>query len=437
MVEKTPEQNGMEEKDTQAPNNEAMEPIYAPIFVARQPVFDRAMGIYAYGLVFNADPVDGGESSANGSSASLIVDGLSMVKANIADAQSKYFIPMTTDLLVNGAAHALPRDQVVLDLAPQLPLNEKFMSACHDLKQQGYALAIADPPKDASTEAVASLAGLADIFRMEMSSPSEEIIKRNQILKSFGCQIMAANLLTSQELRLAKTLGHAYFQGDFFSQPQIIPGRTLPITVGTKLQLLREIGKPDMDFGSIATIISSSISLSYRLLKYINSAARGMRLDITSIPQATANMGERPLKQWLMMVLLTDLSGTVKGNELSFVSIQRAKLLSLLGQALDLGPKEQDTLFMLGLFSKLDAILDMPMAEILAPTAINQTIKDALCGKNNGLTPWLYLANATEKGNWATLNKLLDKLGIAYNKAAKLHAEASHWAMQMTKHTCA
>ena len=152
-----------------------------------------------------------------------------------------------------------------------------------------------------------------------------------------------------------------------------------------------------------------------------------MKHKITSIAQAVAILGDKPIKQWLMVVLLSDMAPTSKAEELSFISVQRGRFLELVARTIDPSPFTGDTMFMLGLFSKLDALLNQPMEEIIGPMPLDQEIKLALFGEHNRAHAWLELVEAVHLGSWERAGELLEGFGVGSEQASTLHARATAW----------
>ena len=273
------------------------------------------------------------------------------------------------------------------------------------------------------------LLSLADIVKVDfMQLTTEELIKLTQRLQHWKCALLAEKVETKTMYRLAKTLGYSYFQGYLLSKPTLIGGRTISAAEMSKVRLLKELNKDDIDLTRLSKIISNDVSLSYRLIKHLNSAYHGFLHKINSIQQAVILLGYLPLRHWLFMVFLSDLGVTTATREISFISVKRAKFLEFLAQELHASPAEQDSLFMLGLFSNLDSLMDLPMETLMASMPLDPLVKEALSEKDNELTPWLNMAIAIDDGEWSTATDLLASLGIDLERAAVLHAQAMRWA---------
>jgi EAL and modified HD-GYP domain-containing signal transduction protein len=183
------------------------------------------------------------------------------------------------------------------------------------------------------------------------------------------------------------------------------------------------------DFSELAATIQADVSVSYRLLQLINSAAFGYK-DIDSIERAVVLLGWEKLKNWVYLVVLTDIQPKGKSSELPYLSTIRAKFLESAAQAHKVTDPKPQSLFLLGLFSLLDAMLDQPMSEVLEQLPLDAAISEALSGEDNELAPWLELARCFETGDWARLDRLVDSLGLDATATAGAYFEAIGW----TKH---
>ena len=193
-----------------------------------------------------------------------------------------------------------------------------------------------------------------------------------------GIKLLAEKVETKEEFDQAAEMGYTCFQGYFFSKPVIISGKDIPGFKLTYLQMLQEINSPEMDFRKIEDLIKREVSVSYKLLRYINSAFFGLRRKVESIRQALALLGERNIKKWISLIALSSM-GEDKPMELAASSLIRAQFCESLAPKMGMRDREHD-LFLMGLFSMIDAIIDRPMAEILDELSISEDIKVALSG---------------------------------------------------------
>lgn len=260
-------------------------------------------------------------------------------------------------------------------------------------------------------------------------TPSEIVAVRKRF-KDYDGELLAADVPDWETFEGIRALGFQYFQGPFFSLPQIVRDAKLRPGSVTKLQLLRELNTPACEVLELADIIASDVSLSYRILQYINSASFGLRNQIQSIQQAISLLGLRELKRWATVVTLIDLDTSPKGEELGYLALQRARFLSDLSSTVPACRFKPETMFMLGLFSLLDAMLAHPMEEALEGMPLDEDVREGLCGGGNDYGDCLRMLAAVEQGNWGTANGLLERYGVCLTDAATEYLRSSRWAAE-------
>ncbi|MFP4169083.1 MAG: EAL and HDOD domain-containing protein [Desulfonatronovibrionaceae bacterium] len=217
------------------------------------------------------------------------------------------------------------------------------------------------------------------------------------------------------------------FPGLFFSHPEIIPGRKLAVGEISRLELLKELSREEVDFSKLAEIVQKDISLTYRLFRYINSAAFSLTHKVESTQRALTLMGYMRLKEWLRVVILTEMGSGDIGREIVNLSAKRGKFMQLLAPQLetDLG---SESLFLFGFLSLLDVLLRRPMQEIVDELPLNRGLKAALLGGKGTLSRLISLNKAQERGNWEEVGRLLDEMGLDLKKSARALNEARDWS---------
>jgi c-di-GMP phosphodiesterase len=406
--------------------------LYEPIFVARQPVFDQKDRIWAYELLFrhSAHATTAQITDQEMATSKVIVDGFAIASSGV-DRNIRMLINFPPSLLLKGAALALPKEGCIIEILETIEPTSLTLKACRKYKELGYRLAIDDFVGQPGFEPLLEMADLVkvDVAALETAS----LIKLVQQLERYKCDLLAEKIENTQMHDLTRSLGFRYFQGYYFRRPELVSGRKISMEQVSKVRLLRELAREDYEFRDLAEIISTDVSLSYRLLMYINSAAFALRQKVSSVAQAIAIMGSDPLRHWLAAVILSDFGSNSRAAELVFTSIRRGRFLELQAARLDCSPYRGGTLFLLGLFSKLDALLGLEMDEILKHMPLDDELNAALCGKKNRPYCWLALAKAIDNGDWPLLGRLLPALGLPADEVASGHQEATLWARNLLK----
>ncbi|MBU2550704.1 MAG: HDOD domain-containing protein [Proteobacteria bacterium] len=397
-------------------------------FVARQPIFDRKQSIYAYELLFRSsmdnffDHVDGDEASSRVIANSFLLFGIEEMTGG-----AKAFINFTRGVLLKGYGSLLPNQWTVVEVLENVEPDEEVLSACRRLKDQGFILALDDFVYDAKYE---SLLEMADIIKVDfLISDADE---RRRLAETFiprGIKMLAEKVETREDFETALEQGYEYFQGYFFAKPVVVSRKDVPSFKLQYLRILKEINSPEVDFDKLAELIQTEVSISYKLLKYINSAAFGLREKIVSIKQALALLGENEVRKWASLLTLHGMASD-KPAELVISSLIRAKFCEQLAPLMGMRNRASD-FFMMGLFSMLDAIVDRPLKEILDELPVSDDIKTGLLGGRNKMRVVYETMLAFEKGRWEAVAKLAAALRVDEKQLPKAYIEAVEWSKHL------
>ncbi|MBU0754999.1 MAG: HDOD domain-containing protein, partial [Planctomycetes bacterium] len=240
---------------------------------------------------------------------------------------------------------------------------------------------------------------------------------------------LAEKVETREEYQTAKEVGFTLFQGFFFCKPTIITGKRIPDSKLSQMHLLREAHQEDLDLDKIEKILKSEVSMSYKLLRFINSARFGLRHEVKSIRQSLCLLGQNTLRKWISLAALTTL-GFDKPPELLVTALVRARFCELLSRLFKLEDRA-DELFLMGMFSTIDALLDMPMERIVKEIGLAPDLQAALLGQTCPLTSILNVAIGYEAGKWELFEE--SKKGHDLNEEAipSLHLEAVKMAEEL------
>jgi EAL and modified HD-GYP domain-containing signal transduction protein len=240
---------------------------------------------------------------------------------------------------------------------------------------------------------------------------------------------LAEKVETLEEFFEAREIGYLYFQGYFFGEPQILSARNIPGNKVSYLRMISEINRPDMDFPSLEAIVRRDTYLTFTLLNYINSAYFGLRSSVGSIMQALALLGEREVRRWALLLLMTFMGGD-KPSEVNITSLIRGKLCETLAMKTGLAQKAPE-LFMTGMFSMLDVLVGRPLHELLDRINVAKDIRVALTTGGNRHGEVLQLVLAYEKALWEQVDERAGKLGLDSAEIASDYRDSVQWAEQV------
>jgi c-di-GMP-related signal transduction protein len=400
---------------------------FVEIYIARQPIFDHRQKVYGYELLFrsgldnvfrHADP--------DQATSKVIADGFFLLGMRLLTAGARAFINITRDILLKEYVSLMPRDQIVVEVLETIEPDEEVVSACEKLKRDGYLLAVDDFVYD---DRYQPLLRSVDFIKVDfLTTPPGERLNLVRRFAPLGIRLLAEKVETQDVFREALEMGYTYFQGYFFSKPVIISGRDIPGFKLHYLKILQEIRRPEMDFRKLGELIKQEVSLSYKLLRYINSSYFGMRNKVHSLPQALILLGETEIKKWISLVAVASM-GEDKPEELVVQAVSRARFCEALASAPGFSRRSED-LFFMGMFSLLDAILDRPLPELLEEIPLDADIRDALLGRENALKRILDCVVAYEKGEWERVSEKAGRLGLEESVLSKGYLEALEWTYQ-------
>lgn len=402
------------------------------IFVARQPIFDAHEKVWAYELLFRASAqaktADVAEDDM--ATASVIADGFALAFSGM-DKSKKAFINFPQRLLLDDTVYALPREICVVEVLETIVPTLEMIASLTSIKQHGYTLALDDYVGQPGYEEVIRL---ADIVKVDLLGMEPEQLRAvSADLRKYGCRLLAEKVEDRPTYELAKQLGFTLFQGFFFSRPETVTGSKVPTPVLAKMRLLRALSGTDFDVRELADIISSDPSVSYRLLNFINSAAFSLRANIQSIQQALTLLGRQQIKQWFLAVIISDFDSSGKVQEAAYTSLLRARYLESMGKLYKNRQFPSETLFLLGLFSKLDVLLAQPMDKLLQNIPLDKDVADALLSKPSPYWTWMSLVEDIEIGNWRDVMSFLDKRELDQQLSASNYADAIIWTQTLLR----
>ena len=243
--------------------------------------------------------------------------------------------------------------------------------------------------------------------------------------RPLGITMLAEKVETREDFQQGVKLGYQLFQGYFFSKPVIVSRRDIPGIKMNGLRLIKEVNRPEVRVDDIANVIRGDVSLSYKLLRYINSAAFMLVKEVTSINHAIMLLGMNEVRRWASLLALAAI-GSDEPREVLVSSLIRARLAELAAPLIGLGSRGSEA-FLLGLFSLLDVIFGRPLAEVLGVIDLSADLRDALLGEDNRLGKLLRLVIAQERGDWQSLDRMTEELNLPADSLPELYRQAVLW----------
>ena len=396
-------------------------------FVARQPIFTQQKEVHAYELLFRSSlenvfgDIDGDQASAK-----VLVDGvMGMGMATLTGGKTA-FVNFTQDLLLKDVAMLFPKEHVVVELLETVEPEESVVEACRRLKLQGYRLALDDFIFDAKFE---PLIALADIIKVDfLLSGPEERRGLLGLIRNKSVEFLAEKVETAAEFDEAVELGYTYFQGYFFSKPEVLSRKEIPAFKFAYLQLIQAVRESDVDFSEIEGIVKGDVALTYKLLRYINTTGRGLVKYVESIRYSLTLLGQENLRRLFALVILSTVTED-NPKELMLHSLIRASACESLACSVGMESRKFD-FFLMGMFSSIDTVLGLPMEEAVTHVPLTDDARAALLGEGGPLQLPLETVLAYQRGNWESFSSLMAELDLPESEFPALFQSAVTWADQ-------
>lgn len=408
-------------------NTDKKESLLNPLTFARLPIFDLKKNLWGYELVLmsvQGDPVGKAGFTPD------LMSGISLALEQTLDRGQKIMVNFSRKHLVENLAYALPPGRTVVKITDPSGLSDALIQLVAKLKTDGYQIAAAWT-KDHGN----AVFDLADMICLDISAMVLPEMK-DTCAKALphGVKMLADRVDHQTRFEICQEAGFSFFQGSFFKQPEPMVVKKIQAGTISRFKLMEAIESKDPDFSKLAAAIQADVTISFRLLSYLNSASFGFRRKIDSIKDAITLLGWNSLKNWLRVVLLSDLSDNRHASELVFLSAQRGKFLEQVGLSHDFWGFEPDSLFLLGMFSLLDALLNQPMTQIVKYLPLADKLKGALCMEdNNEYVPLLKLARHFEEAEFIRGEAMIHQLGLDPIKIKQAYCLSIDWANKLSE----
>ena len=388
-------------------------------FIARQPILDTRLRVFAYELLFRGGPHNAFHPYANASS-SVIADSITLFDLQMLTGNTRAFVNVDEVALRLGAIRLLPADRVVVEILETVRPTEEMVGICRDLRDAGYQIALDD---FMDQPALAPLVELAQFLKVDFQLMDQE--RREEVARKYrggNIALLAEKVETKKEMEEARNLGFRYFQGYFFCKPSMLETKDISGNRLVQMQLLSAVAKPELDYSAIEELLKQDPSLLYRLLRYLNSPVLGLRSEVNSIRQAIALLGDREFRRWASIFAVVSMMNG-KSPELIRTALTRAYFCEDFSSHAGLH-ENSSTLFLMGLLSLSDALLDRPLNEVLDSLAVAPEVKAALCGGTNKLSDVYQLLLAMERAEWPKLTDHATRLGCPEEKVPDSYQQA-------------
>jgi EAL and modified HD-GYP domain-containing signal transduction protein len=409
-----------------------MEPNLDPregAYVARQPILDQTGQVFGYELLYRAAAdAESCDDPHDLAAARVLSDAVLTLGLDTLTGGRKAFVNSTRHMLLNDLFTVMAPGTVVIEILEDVGVDEEVIAACGRLRDRGYALALDDFTFSNGAEALLPYAQYVKVDLLGTSADERRLIAQ---ATPQGVKLIAEKVETADAFEEARGLGYGLFQGYYFCRPTTFTGGALSARRLAYARLLAALNASGVSVNNIEDLIKHDASLSYRVLRCINSAAFGIRREIATIRQALVLLGLDQIRKWASVWALAGLNGG-SSSEVVTIAILRARSCELVASR-TLGPDAGSEYFLLGLCSLLDAMLGQPMETAVADLPLSDVIKQALLGDQNTARSILDAVIAHERGEWDDAGRIATGLGVDPSQLPAAYADALKWARELTQ----
>ena len=387
------------------------------VFVARQPIFNRDLEVVGYELLFRSREAQA-IPSPEGATASVVLNAFTEIGLERIVGDRSAWINVSRDFILSGLTQTLPAGRVRLELLEDQLLDDRLIEALNDLSTGGYRIALDDFEY---SEAAEPLMGLVDVIKLDVRALGRDGMSEHvSRLRHPGLKLLAEKVETQDDYAFCAELGCELFQGYFFCRPELLRDREIVASRLSLLEVIAALQDPAVDLSQLERLIARDVSLSFRLLRYINSAFFGLRMEVSSIGQALALLGVQNLRRWATLSVFASIDD--KPPELTVTALIRGRFCELSGENVS---AVQGELFTLGMFSVIDALMDTAIEEVLASIPFPGDMRQALIAHVGEKGVLLECVQALESGDFDRAEALVAGAGATYLDALVWANEAA------------
>ncbi|MDQ6951074.1 MAG: HDOD domain-containing protein [Mariprofundales bacterium] len=396
------------------------------VFIGRQPIFNRNNEVEAYELLYrpaqqaidSSGMIDGNEATAKVLVNTLMEFGLARVAGN-----KKLFVNCTYEFITGDFLELLPPETIVLEVLEDIQPDEKVLESLRRWKAMGFTIALDD---FIYAPHLQPLMDLADLIKVDITVLPHSMAEERERLRAFKGRLLVEKVETLAEHTEAVALGFDLFQGYFYNKPETLGQKGMDANKAQTMLVVREAMQAE-SAAELEVTISRDVSIAYKLLKYINSPGFGLRSEVKSIKHALTMLGLRNVRSWTSIVAMSSVASD-KPDELIKQSLVRGRFLELLAEA-EGHPELKNDYFVLGMFSLLEAMLDMSMADAIADLSLPALVRQGLLDRHSPLGERIQLLDAMEQGVWERIEEMVERSGSM--NLPSMYTQAIFWADEL------
>ncbi len=406
------------------------------IYIARQPIIDQDQNIQAYELLFRSVQEDGSilpifEDNLLATTR-VLVNTLNHIGINNLVGLHKAFVNIDEEMLMDNMIMTIPKERFIIELLETITITDALIHRIQELKEAGYRFALDDAHCDTDfIENFTPVFPYIDVLKLDIRLMDIEVLKtRIETFKSYDFKLLAEKVETEEEFQQYKELGCELFQGYYFAKPKVISQEAMDPHYKNIFNLIKTLDK-DLDIDEISKAFERQVDITLQLLRFMNSGQLHLKSEIKSIKHAIALLGKEPLKQWLLLIAYSKsnhANSSSLNSPLYEMASSRSKLMYELMDNLHNNNKRSHEAAFVGLLSLMNAIVHVPIEEILNELHVDNEVYQAITKHSGELGLLLELVLAVEEFNLEDANRIIHQLKISERafKDALLTSIRSH-----------
>lgn len=398
------------------------------IYVARQPIFDRKLNVFAYELLYRKDEKNYFDQSveSNVATSLLLMNSYFNFGLDNLVGDEKAFINFDKDLIKQDIPELLDPTKVVVELLEDIVPDKEFIYKVKELKKKNYIIAIDDFVDDYE---FIELVKLSDIIKVDFFENTKEQIEHIvETWRPRGKILLAEKVETQEVFQWAKKLGFSLFQGYFFSKPSMMKEKGISASTYQYIKIMKEIEKEEPDYKAISKIIETDISLTYKLLKLVNSNFVEKNY-VSSIQHGLAILGVNAFKKWLSLAMVQNMANS-KPSALIKEAMFRGKFMEQIVREIPALRRSNEEVMFIGILSVLDALLEKSVEDIVEQLPLNQEVCATLLKQESRYLDIYLEVLAYERSSFEISEKMKEK-GFTMKQFYGFYLEAIKYAEDM------
>lgn len=401
-------------------------------FLGRQPILNRHQEIVGYELLFRSADINYAIiEDYNQAIASVITQVLSIFGVEEVLGGKLGFINVQANMLLSEEVELMPTGQTVLELLEFMVFDDQVLERCRELKERGFKLALDDHEYNTENQVLYDLVDIVkiDILQTGMEALPEVVAG----LRGSPVKILAEKVETFEQFNICMKLGFDLFQGYFFQRPTVLNRKKIDISAMAMMKLLQQL-LGGASVADLEQIFKENPTLSYSLLRLVNSVAMALRQKINSLRHAIVMLGFENLRRWAQLSLFVTSDARGANNPLLEMAAVRGRMMEILILQKGYSEDYAEAAFMTGILSQLDILYEITMSEIISSLNLSEDVGKALLERKGRLGNLLALVEKVEATDFEAITWLLDVCGVTMEELLEAQLESFNWRANVIGH---